>query len=265
MGHSMTMTRNTLLYLVACILVAPPARAQSVGSPLCKAGASVVELMLFSSPGQFVQSELRTSIIFLAECPSSVIPAFKEVSEDESSEQASGLRQAWIDAVRSASRDPSDSDLRAFLAVAEAKVTRIGDHSLTDYLTGIFDGLPNRRSVAQRPMGPLFDRQALAVLRGYAECGAAACYKASDNILFLLGNHPISMLKAMHADSVDARNWLSSVADDSFSGIAQLRNTREAIRRAVLKKLSLTRADGFERERRACEDALRSIRYRTVE
>jgi hypothetical protein len=149
--------------------------------------------------------------------------------------------------------------------MAHSSVTRLRDDSLGRYLDGIFEGLTNPQRTDQRTIDSLFERQAMATLDRYARCGAASCYEMSDNVLFLLGTHPVAMLRAMRADSLDAKNWLRGVADDSFSGSPEARDSREAARRVVLAKLAETRVPGFERERHACESTFHAIRYRMVQ
>ena len=255
------MLRFIAACLVAHLLLAPSASAQRAGSPLCKIGSSAIELLQFSYTTQFDPIDLRSSIVFLAECPSSIIVAFKAATAPT---EPTTLQGRWIRAAQTAARDSSGIDLRVFLAEAQAAVERLGDSTLNAYLDGLFDGLTTR-PVKRPALDSLLERQALAVLREYAECGAAACYSLSDNMLFLLGTHPMTVLRAMHTDSADATKWLSSLADGSFSGVHELRDSREAARRKVLATLSETWAPGFERERRACENALRKVRYRVVE
>lgn len=252
------MLRFIAVCSVAGLLSASSARAQIAKRPLCEVGSSAIELLEYSDTTRFDPTDLRSSIIILAECPSNIIPAFK--ATDEPAE----LRIRWIDAVRSAARDSSNTDLRAFLARAQATVVRLGDSTLNKYLDGIFDGLATG-PIDQRSLDILFQRQAMVALREYGECGAAACYALSDYMLFLLGTHPIAVFKAMRTDSADVTEWLRSLAGDSFSGIHELRDSREAARRLVLATLAASRAPGFERERRACENTLRKIRYRVVE
>ena len=203
--------------------------------------------------------DLRTSIIFLTECPSSVIAAFGHYPEKPE------LRRAWIDAVRAAARDSSDVDMRGLLAAARANVARVGDSSLSAYLDGIFDGLPRDGGGERSSLDSVLERQASATFKRYAKCDGAGCFNASDNVLFLLGTHPIAVFKAMRADSVNATRWLNQVADESFAGDPDRAKIRETARRDVLKKLSATLAPGFEREQRACEDTLDKIRYRAID
>lgn len=260
------MTWFAVTGLIASLVLASPARAQAGGRPLCEIGSSVAELLHFeytipSDPvthGPINPTDLRSSIIFLAECPSDMAPALKTFPEEPE------LRRAWIEAVRSASQDSSNHDVRAFLGVARARVARLKNRPLDKYLDGIFDGLAPS-PLDERALEPLFERQALATLRLHAGCNGAACFNWSDNILFLLGTHPTAVLRAMRADSASARDWLHSLADDSFSGTPERRGRRDAARREVLAMLARISSPGFEREQRACEDALRAIRFRVIE
>ena len=254
------MRRVTVSCFCAGLLLASPARPQIATRPLCEVGRSALELLLFW--GTRVDSTaLRSSIIYLAECPSSIIPVFSKLTKFP---VEPAMPRAWIEAVRSAARDSSNTDLRAFLTIAQASVARLNDRSLSRYLDGIFQGgVPG--PLNQRSLDSLFERQAVATLTSYARCGAASCYDLSDIVLFLLGTHPIPMLRAMRVDSVDASNWLHSVAGDSFAGDPEGRDSWEGARRAVLATLAATRAPGFERQRHACESTLRGIRYRAVQ
>jgi hypothetical protein len=232
---------------------------------LCDAGNSIVELMHFEfSPasdrhGPIDPVDLRSSIIFLAECPSSVIPAFGHFPEEPE------LRRAWLDALRVAARDSSNFDMGLLLVAAEASVTRLGDRSLDEYLDGIFDDMPRDGGGEHPSFEPVLERQASATLERYGKCDGAGCFNASDNVLFLLGTHPIAVFKAMRGDSANATRWLKQVADESFAGDPDRAKIREAARQDVLKGLSATQAPGFEREQRACEDTLGKIRYRSVD
>jgi len=252
-------------WLSAALLTASPGGAPSAGRPLCDVGSSVVELLHFEftprreQHGPFNPVDLRSSIIFLAECPSSVVPAFGHYSEEPE------LRRAWIDAVRLAARDSSNLDMGLLLVAAEASVARLGDRSLDEYLDGIFDEMPRDGGGEHPSFEPVLERQASATLKRYAQCDGAGCFNASDNVLFLLGTHPIAVFKAMHADSANATQWLRRVRDESFAGDPDRGESREAARREVLRKLSATKAPGFQRELRACEDTLGKIRYRAVD
>jgi len=257
------MTRVAAVCLTAGLLAAWPAAALSAEPPLCKVGGSVVELMHLQSTGggPGIDSNLvGSSLVFLKECPASVIPAFRQAAKAGFDPE---LRHKWIEAVRSATRDSSNIVVRGLLAVAREKVVRLGNDSLNEFLDGILGSADSIR-VDHRSLESLLERQALATLKRHSECDGAGCYNASDDVLFLLGTHPVAVLKAMYADSVDATNWLGVVADQSFAGVAEQREVYEAARRAVLKKLSETNAPGLEREQRACEDTLRKIRYQTT-
>ena len=269
MTHRMT---SAIVFCLAAGLLAPfPARAQSAESPLCEVGSSVVDLMYFESTAADERIEpttLRASIIFLEECPASVVRTIRIMGTRgpfPDQNHVSELRHAWIEAVRSAAGDSSNADVRGLLAASRARVARVGDPSLSKYLDGIFDGIAHSGGVDRRALEHSFERQALAALQDYAQCDGVECLDASDNVLFLLGTHPIAVFKAMRADSVDATKWLRVVTDDSFAGIPERGESREAARRAVLKMLSETWAPGFEPELRSCENRLREIRYRPVD
>ena len=248
-----------LIGMTLALCVAPPIDAQSTGSPLCKVGASVAELLTFSGDVGFPPSELNSSLTFLAECPSSFVPAFTATDEPDS------LRARWLAAVRAAARDSTNSDLRTLLAIAQVSLSRSNDSSLIAYLNGLLDEAPDHRLPDQRALTSLFARETQGALRGHAACGGAACYNLSDEVLYLLGAHPVAALEAMRADTASAAKWLRSLADDSFSGDPDRRGMMEAVRRTVLATLGNTRAPGFERELRASTETLRRIRYRSVD
>ncbi len=257
------MPRVTAACLMAALLAAWPAPALFAEPPLCKVGSSVVELVHLHStwPDDRIDPTLvGSSLIFLLECPASVVPAFRAAEKAGFDPE---LRRKWVAAVRSAARDSSNIVVRGLLALATEKVARLGDRALNEFLDGIA-GLADSLRLEHRSLESLLERQALATLKQNSECDGAGCFNTSDDVLFLLGTHPVPVLKAMHADSVSAAQWLSSVADESFAGAPEAREGAEAARRAVLKKLSETRAPGFEREQRACEKTLSKIRYRTV-
>jgi hypothetical protein len=259
------MPRRIVAWLSATLLAVSPVCAQSPERPLCDVGSSIVELIHFevtprkNERGPINPVDLRSSIIFLAECPSSFIRAFSDFPEEAE------LRRAWIDAVRVAAGDTSNVDVRAFLVAAQVSVARLGDHTLNEYLDGIFDSLPRAKSGKGSPLEPLFERQAAATLTRYTQCDGAGCFDASDIVLFLLGTHPLSVLKAMRANADGATRWLRKVADESFAGDPDRRDSREAARRDVLRRLLAVNASGFETEQRACEDTLARIRYRAVD
>jgi hypothetical protein len=256
------MTRNAAVCLAVVLSVVYAPGAKSQVSPLCDVGSSVVELMHFESTGGNARIDpavLRASLVFLNECPAHVLPAIREFAKRDP-----GLRDAWIQALRSATRDTANTDVRRLLIGARVRVAGAADRSLKAYLRPVFEDLADDRAVNERSLEPVLERQALATLQVWAKCDGAGCVIASDNLLFLLGTHPIALVKAMRADSVDATKWLSLVADESFAGSPERGKSREAARRSVLKKLSETRAVGFERELRACEGTLRAIRYRPV-
>jgi len=262
------MPKLILVCLVAGLLTACRTSAQVAEPALCEVGSSVVDAMYLQSTGTSTRIDptlLRASILFLEECPASVIPAFRQFADRGFTDHASELRHAWIEALRSAVQDSSNTDLRALLVAAEVRIARVSDQSLNEYLDGIFEGSSDNRAAGQRALEPLFERQALAILQEYAQCDGAGCFDASDNVLFFLATHPVAFFKAMHADSVHAANWLREVADESFAGISERGASREAARNALLKKLSETEAPEYERERRACEGTLRGIRYREVQ
>jgi len=269
MKHRMTWT---IVYCLAAGPLAPFAvGAQTAESPLCEVGRSVIDLMYFESSAadaQIAPATLRASILFLEECPASVLPAIRESAARgpwPAQDRMSTLRHAWIEAARTAARDSANADLRALLVAAKASVARVGNHVLSEFLDGIFDGVANGREAGAPSLEPAVQRLALAVLRDNANCDGAECYGASDDVLFLLGTYPTAVVMAMRSDSAGAAQWLANVAHESFSGIRELEESREGARRAVLKRLSETQAPGFEPELRACQDRLREIRYRPVE
>ncbi|HTR20869.1 MAG TPA: hypothetical protein VMH88_08450 [Gemmatimonadales bacterium] len=234
-------------------------RAQS---PICDVGSSVVELLYFQSTGanaKIDRAVLGSSIVFLKECPSSVIPAFEKLAAYDSA-----LHGVWIDAVRSTAQDVSDSSTRLLLAAAKPGIAEVHDPALDAFLDGIFQSGASIQ-VETHSLALAFERQALATLKQSASCDGAACFNASDNVLFLLGIQPIAVLKAMHADSVDGRKWLRTVADRSFAGDKERSASREAARRAILASLQQTSAPELEPEQSVVENVLRTIRYRPVE
>lgn len=230
--------------------------------PLCRVGSSIIELVHLHSTGAGTRVDpalVSSSLVFVAECPESVIPTFREVT---GSGFDPDLRDVWIEAVRSAAGDSSNTVVRGLLAVARERVAHLGDRSLDEFLDGIFEGSAEGGGMDRRALESLFERQAAATLGLYSECDGVGCFIASDNVLFLLGTHPVALFKAMRDDPEAARRWLYLVEDESFSGLPEDHEIYEAARRIVLRKLSETEAPGYERERRACEDTLRRIRFR---
>jgi len=273
------MPRLNAVFLTAGLLAGCPASAISQEPPLCEVGSSVIRLVYLHSTevgpdglvflhhtGAKTRVEaalVGSSLIFLEECPASFIPAFEEVAKAAFVPEPE-LRQAWIEAVRSAARDSSNTEVRGLLAVARERVALLGDPSLNEFLDGVFEGPVDTREVDKHALESLYERQALATLMQYSECDGAGCFNASDNVLFLLGTHPVAVFRAMRADSAAAAEWLQWVDTGSFWRISEYREIREAARRAVLEKLAETKAPGFEREQRACENTLREIRFREV-
>lgn len=262
---------SALVLSLAATLLAPfPASAQAPEAPLCEVGGSVVELMYLQLLGasRIDQHTLQASLLYLGECPASVMRTFREARQwdpDAEGDPASRLRSAWLAAARSSARDSSIADVRELLFVARSRIDRVGNHALKEFLDGIFEGIPDSVRRDRRSLDGLFERQALAALKDHAKCDGAACSNTSDHVLFLLGTHPIAVLSAMRSDSADATQWLGDLAAQSFSGIHEYRKSREAARRAVLKKLSVTQVLGFQRELRSCEHTLRAIRYEVAE
>lgn len=254
------MSRSTAICLTAGILAVWPARAACAEPPLCKVGSSVVNLLYLQSTGAGTRIDpalVGSSLVFLAECPASVISAFSRFSDDDPD-----LWRVWIAAVRSAVRDSSNVEVRGLLTVAKERVARLGDRVLNHHLDGTFNDLAKRPGTDRVPLESLFDHQARATLKQHSECDGEGCSFASDNLLFLLGTHPVAVFSAMHADSVDAAHWLDVVGDESFAGPAEDRDNREAVRQIVLKRVAETSAHAFESERRASEETLRKIRFR---
>ena len=261
------MPRVAVVCLSAALLAGSPAGAQSPGWALCEVGRSALELIHFESAagfnppvhGKINPIDLRSSIIFLAECPSSVMPAFSHFDEEPE------LHRAWIAAVQAATRNSSSVEDRGFLAAAEASVKHQNDHSLNQFLDGIFGGLAHSGHGSGPSLDSLLEQQALATLKRHAECDGAGCFDASDNVLFLLGTHPLAVLRAMRSDSIGAASWLSAVKGESFAGPPDRSESREAARRAILSVLSAVKAPGLEPEQRARVDTLTKVRYRAVD
>lgn len=254
------MPRPTAALFAAGLLMACPTSTTLARPPLCEAGSSIVHLLYLKSTGADPRIDptlIGSSLIFLGECPESVVPAFSRFAD-----QGPELRHAWIEAVRSAARDSANTEVRGFLAAASESVTRLGDPSLHEFLDEIFQDLPNGQGIDQRTLELLFERQALATLRQQSECDGEGCFYASDNVLFLLGRHPAAVFRAMHADPADAARWLRMVGDRSFAGPPEERDSREALRQAVLKNIVEVTVPGYEREQRASIDTLRRIRFR---
>ena len=254
------MPRLTAALFVAGFLMARPTSATLAGPPLCKAGSSVVDLVYLKSTGADTRIDptlIGSSLIFLRECPESVVPAFSRFADQDPE-----LRHAWIEAVRSAARDSANMEVRGFLAAASESVTRLDDPSLRESLHEISQDLPDSQGIDQRTLELLFERQALATLRQHSECDGEGCFYASDNVLFLLGTHPAAVFRAMHADPADATRWLRVVGDRSFAGPLEERDSREALRQAVLKNIVEVTVPGFEGEQRASIDTLSRIRFR---
>ena len=256
------MQRIALAYLAAGLVAVWPANESRAEPPLCDVGASVVELAHLQSTGGGPGIDLTVvgaSLIFLRECPASVIPAFSEAADAGFDPM---LQRKWIKAVRSAVLDSSNAVVRSLLISAHERVVQLDDRSLDEFLDGIFGVLRESQGIEPDSLETVLERQAAATLRQHAECDGAGCFNTSDNVLFLLGTHPLAMLKAMSADSAAAEGWLHVVADQSFVRAPEKRGVRESARRAVVSKLSETEAPGLERQRRACEETFRRIRFR---
>lgn len=255
------MTKNSVLMLAVVFLAACAPSAKSQESPLCNVGRSILDLAYLQSSGadaRIQPSILRASLVFLAECPKSVIPALREFGEHEAA-----FRQAWLRAIRSAAHDTSEVDARVLLALAKPRLTEESARAIKEYLDPAYDGLDDR-VVDSRTLARLMDNQALASLRAYSQCDGVGCFDASDNLLFMLGTYPVALAKAMRSESADARKWLRLVGDQSFSGDPERARIREAARRSLVSRLSRIKAVEFEPELRACENTLRSIRYEPV-
>jgi len=253
---------RTTVCLAAAFLAACAPGAKSQGSALCEAGKSALDLVYLQSTGpqaRIQSTTLRASILFLAECPASVDASLRDFGEHERE-----LRRAWFQALRAGARDTSSPDTRILLSEARTRVAQARNRSLKVSLDTVFEGLDDR-ALERGVLAPAIDRQALATLQDYAKCDGVGCFDASDNLLFLLGTYPLSMAKGMHADSTDARKWLRLVADESFTGPPERSKRREAVRGALLAKLSGIKAAGFERELQACENRLGAIRYEPVQ
>jgi len=253
------MRKLTAVFLTGGLLAARPACAISQELPLCKVGSSVVELLYLHSTGANTRVEpalVGSTLVFLQECPASVIPAFSRFSNSFPE-----LRQAWIEAVRSAARDSSNTEVSGLLAVARERVAHLDDPSLNDFLDGIFESSTDTREMDWCALESLYERHARAALKQVVEGDGLGCFHASDIVRFLLGTHPVAVFRAMRADSAAAAEWLYLVPHRSLTGPPESREIREAARRAVIEKLAATKAPGFEREQRACEDTMREIRY----
>lgn len=253
------MSKRTLVCCVAGLLLVLPTRATSAEPQLCGLAASIIEQMNLevAAGGRIDPVVLTGSIAFLQECPSSVIPAFERFANNERD-----LRRSWVEALQSATKVPSNGDLRGFLVAAKRSVDRGGNAPLREFLDGIF-GLSGEAWEKQpRPPGYLFGRLSLATLRQFSHCDAAECYSVSDFLLFLLGTHPVAFFGAMHADQVDATKWLSQLGDLSFAGDPSESQRRDSMRKFLFERVSESKAPRFQREKHQCENTLRRVRFR---
>jgi hypothetical protein len=253
------MPKLILVCFVIGLLLASPPRAMCAGTPLCELGASVIEQMNLQliAGGKIDPTALTGSIAFVEECPSTVIPAFRRFADNEQK-----LRHSWIDALKSGSQNPNNTELNEFLAAAKRNVDHDGNVAFKVYFDGIFETSRKAQGRYQPTVGHLFEQESLTTLKQFPRCDGAECYDVSDFLLFLLGTHPNAFFRAMHADEADATKWLSQLGELSFAGDPSESRRRDSIRRFLLQKISKLQTNEFLREKYQCEDSLRQIRFR---
>ena len=255
----MTRTQTLIASLCATALLASTACGQGSQAALCDMGSAVAYLAHLKVTAQHPIDSAVTgaSILFLAECPASVVGAFNQLAPYDTQ-----TPHRWREAIRAAAGDSSKSDVRQLLTLAMQRVASVHDRALDDYTTGLFDAVKGAPNPDPSALQVARDRVVLEMLQEHAACEGDVCGAISDILVFYLGTHPVALLKAMHADSAEAKNWLHVLADESFSGVEDYRARSEAARRAAIERLDQTPPDRFARERRECLEELRRIRYR---
>ncbi len=253
------MIKFTRFCCLIAIVAALPTRSLCENPQLCYLGESVVEEMNLqvSANRKIDPAILMASLTFLERCPFAVVPSFKRYANDKDD-----LHRTWVTALKSSADVGTGSSLDTFLAAAHQSVIAARNHSLDEFLDGIFDRSATTPEIPHSALDHLLDQQASSILQRIGGCDSAECYALSDFLLFLLGTHPTAFWSAMRSDPDNAKKWLSQLPDLSFAGEPSQARRRESIRKALLKRVSAQGASGFRDEKSQCIRALSRISFR---